>query len=311
MSYSTIADKLRRHEVLILDGGTGTDLQSRGALMSGDTWCADANLTHPDIVRAVHRGYIAAGADIITANTFATSPIVFSYIGRAADVARIDAVAVALARESAAGTAVCVAGSISTMRPVLPGGDRNNLEFELREREARALFRTKAETLKSAGCDLLLMELMRDTDYAVWASEAALASGLPVWIGISTERGQDGRLHGWGRADCPLEDIARTLAALKPAVMMIMHTSPNNTDEALTILRKHWAGPIAVYPECGYFKSPDWEFVDVIPPEELLRKSQGWHAQGASIFGGCCGIGPAHIAALSAAFGAQIAPRRS
>ena len=302
MSYAGIADKLRRRDIIILDGGTGTDIQRRGAPMSGDTWCADANLTHPDIVRTVHRDYIRAGADIITANTFATSPILFSHIGRLDDVARIDAVAVTLAREATAGTAVCVAGSMSTMRPMAAGTDRNNLDFVLSERDACALFQAKADGLKACGCDLIMMELMRDTDYAVWASEAALATGLPVWIGLSAERGQDGTLQGWGRDDCSFDDIARTLAALEPAVMMVMHTSPDNTDEALAILRTHWTGPIATYPECGYFKSPDWEFIDVIPPAELVRKSHDWQQLGAFIFGGCCGIGPDHIAALTGEF---------
>jgi homocysteine S-methyltransferase len=302
VSYAGIADKLRRHEIIILDGGTGTDIQRRGAPMSGDTWCADANLTHPDIVRAVHRDYVRAGADIITANTFATSPVLFSHIGRLDDVARIDAVAVTLARESTAGTAVCVAGSMSTMRPMAAGTDRNNLDFVLSERDARALFQAKANGLQACGCDLIMMELMRDTDYAVWASEAALATGLPVWIGLSAERGTDGTLQGWGRDDCSFDDIARTLAALAPAVMMVMHTSPGNTDEALAIVRKHWTGPVAAYPECGYFKSPDWEFIDVIPPAELVRKSHDWQQLGASILGGCCGIGPDHITALTGEF---------
>jgi hypothetical protein len=77
-------------------------------------------------------------------------------------------------------------------------------------------------------------------------------------------------LQGWGRADCRFEDIVTRLAALKPDVMCIMHTSPNDTGEAIDILRKHWSGPIATYPECGYFKSPDWEFVDVIAPADLV-----------------------------------------
>ncbi|MBL0171068.1 MAG: homocysteine S-methyltransferase family protein [Gemmatimonadaceae bacterium] len=302
MSYTSIADKLRCHDIIILDGGTGTDIQRRGAPMSGDTWCADANLTHPDIVRTVHRDYIHAGADIITANTFATSPILFSHIGRFSDVAHIDAIAVSLAREATVGTEVCVAGSMSTMRPMAAGTDRNNLNFVLSEHDARALFQAKANGLRASGCDLIMMELMRDTDYAVWASEAALATELPLWIGLSAERGKDGTLQGWGRDDCDFDDIARTLAALTPEVMMVMHTSPNNTDEALTILRKHWTGPIATYPECGYFKSPDWEFIDVISPDELVRKSHDWQQLGASIFGGCCGIGPDHIAALTSEF---------
>jgi S-methylmethionine-dependent homocysteine/selenocysteine methylase len=308
MRYARIAAKLERGEIIILDGGTGTDIQRRGAVMNGDTWCADANLTHPDIVRAAHRGYVEAGADIITANTFATSPLLFTHLGRPDDVARIDTVAVSLAKECVVGTEVCVAGSMSTMRPVVRGSDRN-VAVAKDERAARTMFRKKAEGLKAAGCDLLLMEMMRDTDFAVWACEAAIATGLPVWIGISTERGTNGALQGWGRDDCSLEDIARALASLQPAVMMIMHTSANDTDEALGVLRKYWHGPIATYPECGYFASPDWRFVDVIPPEELIRKSQDWRSLGATIFGGCCGIGPEHIAALSRAWSRDSGPR--
>jgi S-methylmethionine-dependent homocysteine/selenocysteine methylase len=58
----------------------------------------------------------------------------------------------------------------------------------------------------------------------------------------------------------------------------------------------------ATYPECGHFRSPDWEFIDVIPPDELARKAHDWQHLGASIFGGCCGIGPDHIGALTSEF---------
>jgi S-methylmethionine-dependent homocysteine/selenocysteine methylase len=299
VSYGRIKDMLRRGEIIILDGGTGTDIQRRGAPMSGDTWCADANLTHGDIVRAVHADYVAAGADIVTANTYATSPLLFTHIGRAAEVPRIDKTAVQYARDAAKDSGVCVAGSMSTMRPMQAGSDRNQLAHEWEEEKARALFTMKADGLKAAGVDLIMMEMMRDTDYAVYASEAALATGLPVWIGLSAEKGEDGKLQGWGRPDCRFDDIARRLAALQPDCMCIMHTSPNDTDEAIKILKQHWHGPIGVYPESGYFKSPDWEFVDVIPPAELVAASKRWQGLGATAFGGCCGIGPEHIAVLA------------
>lgn len=299
MSYGRIKDMLRRGEVIILDGGTGTDIQRRGAPMNGDTWCADANLTHGDIVRAVHADYVAAGADIVTANTFATSPLLFTHIGRAADVPRIDRLAVQYAREATRDSSVSVAGSMSTMRPMQSGSDRNNLVHEWEEEEARALFTMKADGLKAAGVDLIMLEMMRDTDYALYASEAALAAGLPVWIGLSAERGESGELQGWGRADCAFDDIAGKLSALKPDAMCIMHTSPNDTDDAIKALKRHWQGPIGVYPESGYFKSPDWEFVDVIAPGELVAASRRWQGLGATAFGGCCGIGPEHIAALA------------
>lgn len=126
MSYDHIARKLANGEIIIIDGGTGTDIQRRGASMSGDTWCAEANLTHPDVVRDVHADYIHAGAEVIIANTFATSALLFNALGRDEEMLDIDRAAVAIARRAAAGKQVAVAGSVSTMRPVIRGSDRTS-----------------------------------------------------------------------------------------------------------------------------------------------------------------------------------------
>ncbi len=302
MSYNFIRQNLARGEAIILDGGTGTDIQRRGAPMSSETWCAEVNATHPHIVRAVHDDYISRGSDIITANTFATSALNFHYRKRDADMLRLDLAAVAEAKAAARGKPVAVAGSVSTQRPWIPGTDRTDLSINWPADEARKLFRAKVENLKAAGVDLLMMEMMRDGDYALYACEAAMATGLPVWIGLSVERRADGLLTGFGRPDQLFSDFAPVLAGLKPDVMCIMHTSANDTDEAIEILKRHWSGAIGTYPESGYFKSPDWVFVDTIPPEELVLKSRHWQSMGASIFGGCCGIGPEHIEALAQEF---------
>ncbi len=299
MSYAKLKARIDRKEVIILDGGTGTDIQRRGAPMSGDTWCAEVNRTHPEIVRSVHVDYITSGADIITANTFATSALSFNYHKRDHELLQLDTIAVEQAKSAAKGTPVIVAGSVSTMRPVHPGSDRTNLDFNWEPEIAMGLFRRKIANLKQAGIDFILMEMMRDTDYSLLATKAAIESDLPVWVGVSVERRADGALVGFGREDQLMSDFAPVLAGLKPDVMCIMHSSPNNCDEAIQVLRKGWSGPIGIYPECGYFKSPDWQFVDVIPPDELVKKSREWQHHGASIFGGCCGIGPNHIAALS------------
>ena len=301
MSYQFIEDKLVRGETIILDGGTGTDIQRRGAPMSSEVWCAEANLTHPHIVREVHEEYIRVGADIITANTFASSALSFNYFKRDDDLLLVDQAAVREARAAAAGHRVAVAGSVSTMRPVVAGSDRTDLTTDWTEAEARALFKRKVDNLKACGVDLIMMEMMRDADYSVWATEEAIKTGLPVWVGISVERNADGKLVGFGRPDQLFEDFAPALAALGPKVLSIMHTSPNDTDEALAILRKSWSGPMGTYPECGFFIAPDWQFVDVIAPVDLVLKSRDWQKLGVSAFGGCCGIGPDHIHHLSKA----------
>ena len=138
--YDVIRKKLARGETIILDGGTGTDIQRRGGPMSSSTWGAEANVSHPEVVRAVHEDYIRAGADVIIANTFATSALLFNALGRDAEMLEIDRAAVAIAKAAAKGHHVAVAGSMSTMRPVAPGSDRTLKQQEWPEAQARALF---------------------------------------------------------------------------------------------------------------------------------------------------------------------------
>lgn len=309
--YTAIAEKLKTGRLILLDGGTGTDIQARGVPMDGDTWCAEVNLTHPDVVRAVHLDYIRAGAEVITANTYATSPLLFNSLGRDADVVKIDKAAVKIAREACEeldAKRVAVAGSFSVMRPTTQGADRTEVWREWPKSEAVGLMRRKADGMAEAGCDLIMMEMMRDRDYSLWATEAAVATGLPVWVGIAVEKKPDGRLLGFGRGDWQLDDIVPALMSTGAKVCNIMHTSPNDTDEALPIVRKHWSGPMGAYPECGYFKMPDWQFVDIIPPQHLVAKARDWRAQGATLIGGCCGIGPKHIKALADAFAKELHP---
>ena len=288
--------------MIILDGGTGTLVQALGAPMDGDTWCADANLTHPEIVRQAHREYLDAGAEVLIANTYATSPLLFNHIGRDDDVAVIDAAAVRLAREASGGS-VPVAGSFSVMRPGIPGSDRSEMLHDWPEAEARRLFAAKAEGFVKAGADVIAMEMMRDGDYSVWATEAAAATGLPVWVGIAVEQDDIGRLIGFGRPNWLLEDFVDVLLRSAPAMVSVMHSSPNDTGPALEIVRQHWRGSLGAYAESGYFAMPDWQFADIIPVGEYVDLAKQWHESvDLAMIGGCCGIGPSHIAALRAAF---------
>ena len=291
--------------MIILDGGTGTLIQALGAPMHGDTWCADANLTHPEIVREAHRQYLAAGAEVLIANTYATSPLLFNDIGRDADVGRIDAAAVALAREASGGS-VPVAGSFSVMRPGIPGSDRSHMLRQWPEAEARRLFADKVAGLVEAGADVIAMEMMRDGDYSVWATEAAVATGLPVWIGIAVEEDDDGRIIGFGRPNWTLDSFVGRLVACAPAMVSVMHSAPPVTTRALAVVRQHWRGSLGAYAESGYFAMPDWQFVDIIPEDEYADLAKHWaEAFDLAMIGGCCGIGPSHIAALRAAFPAS------
>ena len=92
--------KLARGGTLLLDGGTGTELRRRGMALSGAAWSALASLTHYELLRTIHSDYIAAGADVITTNTFATTRFVLEAAGHRDEFALINARAVAAARDA-------------------------------------------------------------------------------------------------------------------------------------------------------------------------------------------------------------------
>jgi methionine synthase I (cobalamin-dependent) len=302
LTYAELLARIDAGGVIVIDGGTGTEIQRRGVAMDGDTWCAEANLGAPDTVREVHASYVDAGAGLIITNTYATSPLLFDHLGRSDDVERIDRIAVALAQQAADGRAL-VGGSISVMRPVVAGGDRAIVFHNWTEGRAREMYRRKAATMADAGVDVLVMEMMRDTDYSFWATEEAIATGLPVWVGIAVEPGADGELVGSSRPDCTLEAIVDAIAPLGPDLITIMHSSPHDTGPALDVVRSRTDVRLGVYPESGFFEMPDWRFVDVIGVDELVARTQGWVDQGARVVGGCCGITPDHIAGLATALG--------
>jgi homocysteine S-methyltransferase len=288
--------------VTVIDGGTGTEIQRRGVPMDDLTWCAEANLVAPDVVRDVHRSYVEAGAQLLIANTFASSPFLFSHLDRMDELSGIDRRAVQLAREAADGR-VPVAGSFSTMRPGPAGSDRTDLSRQWPESEARALCRSKAHALADAGVDLVVMEMMRDTDDSVWATEAAIETGLPVWVGLAFERDEQDDLVGWSRPDCRIVEVVDALAATQPQLMAVMHTELDDTTAALDVVRSRFAGPLGAYPESGHFARPNWVFIDTVSVADLVTAARGWIGQGVTVVGGCCGITPDHIAGLAAGLG--------
>lgn len=300
--YKEIARKLSENRTVILDGGTGTEIQRRGVAMDDAVWCAMANLAHGDVVRAVHSDYIRAGAEVITANTYASSPLSFVHLGREDEIEKIDRTAVRLAREAVRETAaapVAVAGSCSVMPPVARGTDRVPDRHWDPDR-IKPLYERKVKVLADAGCDLIIMEMMRDLDVSLWATEAAVATGLPVWVGMSVERSDSGELVSFANHDWPLAELVRGLMGTGAHAALIMHNEISTTEASLEVIRSVWNGPLGAYPEAGRFEMPTWVFND-IAPREFAEAAVRWRDAGATILGGCCGITPDHIKALAAA----------
>ena len=79
MSYDTVKKKLDNGKLVILDGAMGSELEKNGAQMDKDLWCGTSSIKFPEIVKKVHEDYINAGVDVITTNTYASTPISVSY----------------------------------------------------------------------------------------------------------------------------------------------------------------------------------------------------------------------------------------
>ena len=305
-----LAGRLADGEVIVIDGGTGTALQAAGVPMDDETWSGRASLEYADLVQSVHEAYVRAGAEVIIANTFATSRAALAPAGLGDRVAEANrnAVAAALrARAAAPGRRVAVAGSMSSFCPIAMHGRGPDAAASAADPDAEdpgftsaADFLEQAALLADAGADLIALEMIESPGYGRAAIEAAAATGLPVWLGLSPVRRPDGSLGNdpeLGRGDS-LDDLVRMLASPALAAVTVMHAKPDVGSDAIGVIRRHFDGPVCVYAESGDWEPPHWVFSD-LDPQRYLGQATGWVADGAQLIGGCCGIGPDHIRALA------------
>jgi homocysteine S-methyltransferase len=281
---------------MILDGGMGTALERNGVPMDDRVWSGRAMLTHPDAVRSAHEAFIQAGAEAILTNTFSTARHMLEPGGLGSEVRKINSLAVDLAkqaRERVARSPVAIVGSICEWTSDL------NPTWCSPEVVGQAA-REQAEVLAESGVDILALEMCERVELSEAVTDAIIGLGLPVWMGVSarTHQGQT-ELATASYADCSFEEIVKRISSYPVDIVNIMHTQIPDVDRAFEIVRRYWSGPIGIYPESGFFTMPNWNFVDVISPEDLVAEANTWVKNGVRLLGGCCGLGPDHIKALA------------
>lgn len=303
MAYKTALTKLAAGKLLILDGATGTELERRGVPMDDEAWCGTGVLRDPEALIAVHMDYIAAGADIITANTYASSRLMLEPAGladRLEEINRTSVEAALEARRRAGAPDVLVAGSLSHMIPMAAASARNDLDRRPDADVMAEAFRELAGIHAAAGCDLILLEMMYEPERMALVFEAAKSSGLPVWAGTSARRGGDGAVLSFLQDnDVAFEEVAALTGMGGFQVAGVMHSSADVTGDALALLRTHHHGALMAYPDSGFFEMPHWRFENIIAPTRLAEFARQWVADGVQVLGGCCGLGPKHIEALA------------
>lgn len=288
----SLRERLATGRALLLDGAVGSELDSRGLPTTLPLWSALGLIEQPGLVEAIHRDYAAAGADIITTNTFRTTGRTLNHAGldpagAAALVER--AVAVARAAADAGGRDALVAGSIAPLEDCYTPALCPPPEIALREH------RELATRLAAAGADFLLVETMPQVGEAAIAARAAHETGLEVavsWV-IDT----DGALLG-GES---LADAVQAVLPFDPVALMVNCASPAAVLRGIEILRTCTDLPVGGYANLGEVQETVGWLVDAsFDGDRYAGWGMRWLDAGASLVGGCCGTSPAHIAALRA-----------
>jgi 5-methyltetrahydrofolate--homocysteine methyltransferase len=284
---------LAERDCLLADGATGTNLFDLG-LMSGEApevWLFE----QPDRIRALHRSFVEAGADIILTNSFGANRYRLKLHGLESRAVELNAMAAGLAREVAdsAGRAVVVAGSIG------PTGELFEPLGALTFEGAVAAFREQADGLTAGGADVAWIETMSSGDEIVAAAEGAAQAGLPFVFTASFDTA--GRTM-MGLPPEGLPGLARRLA--RGPVALGANCGLGPSDLVASVLAISAVAPEAIVIAKGNCGVP--QFVDgavryVGSPALMAEYARLARAAGARIIGGCCGTRPDHIAAMRAA----------
>ena len=280
----------------------GTELEERGASMDNDAWCGLVNLQDPGLVQSVHEDHIRAGADVITTNTFMSGlgPMRRAGAGDLFEQGMRNALdAARQAVDSVAERPVAIAGSVGATawgEPPVDSGAARTEALQRRDGYAR-----QVELLVEGGADLIALEMVTDLRLGPVAVEAALDSGLPVWLGLSVRiPGSDPSEYvSLPNIEPEGREIAGACLRDQLDAVNVMHTDIYDVASALTMLQALWTGVIGVYPHHGRWSRPHWTFVD-IATDQLVELAATWIGLGASMVGGCCGLRSHHIVALRA-----------
>lgn len=268
---------------LLLDGPTGTELTRRGLTLPPPLWSAVAITAAPDLLTAIHRDYVHAGADLITANTFRSHA---RNLPAPTQAAALTARAVELAR-AAANDHAWVLGSQAPLE------DCYSPDLTPPDDALTAEHTAHAEHLLAAGVDGILVETMPTIREAVAATRAAMQTDLPVLVSFVC--GAPGQLLSGE----DLGEAVRAVLVFEPAAVMVNCCAAPDLHAQLAALRA--SAPdrvIGGYGNTARFTPHGWEDTPATDPDHYASLAAHWVALGAGIIGACCGATPAHIAKL-------------
>ena len=285
--------------MIILDGGLGQELVKRAGKAT-DLWSMQALLDNPEMVRAVHDEYFAAGAQIATTNTYSVLPDRLESKGLADKLRPMTVLAceMAVVARDAHGSGQ-VAGSLG------PIGFSYQPDKAPPAEQAAEIYADIAR-LHADYVDFHILETMASVDQARGGLMGAGVTGKPIYVSLSVDDSDGTKL----RSGEPLTDAIAMLRAFNPAAVLINCSLPEVVSQGLPLLAGH-GFTLGAY--ANGFTGINQEFnsihatVDLLKsrtdlgPVEYLAFALEWAKSGVEIIGGCCEVGPKHISELTQA----------
>jgi S-methylmethionine-dependent homocysteine/selenocysteine methylase len=293
-----------RSRPVVLDGGMGRELRMRGVEILETIWSANALLTAPDVVRQIHADYIAAGAEIITTNTYGVirADLAKEGIAHQFDDLNLQAAELAVQARLDSGADVLIAGAL----PPLRGSYRADLVGPFDEIAPEY---ERQAALLAPYVDLFICETMSSGVEGYAAAYGAARTGKPVWVSWTLHEDQSGRL----RSGETIAEAASRLGDLPVSGMLANCCAPESIAAAMADIVASGMRFVGGYANTFVPVPEDWtldgggDTDGLIPLREDLQPDaycsavSAWLDKGATVVGGCCGTGPAHIAAIRAA----------
>jgi methionine synthase I (cobalamin-dependent)/5,10-methylenetetrahydrofolate reductase len=277
--------------VILGDGAMGTQLYERGVYINRNY--DDLNLTDAHLIKAIHRDYIRAGAQVIETNTFGANPVKLGKHGLADKTFEINQAGASIARRCADEAAgVYVAGSIGPLgKPIAPMG-------KVTEDEAWKAFVSQTKGLVAGGVDLIILETFLDLHEIVIAIQAvkSVSAELPVVAMMTIDHTG---MTAYGRTP---EQIAGTLAT-EPCEVIGLNcsTGPQTILEGIQKIREVTTKPLSAFANAGEPKLVEGRILYLSTPEYFAEYTKRLIQNGVRFIGGCCGTGPLHIKHMASA----------
>ena len=284
--------------ITLLDGGMGQELVARSGDEPTPLWATRVMIDHPGMVRDIHADYFRAGATVATTNTYAIHHDRLHRFGLDPMFHALHLRALAEAHEArAAHGSGRIAGSLGP----LMASYRPDLTQPVAEAEPKY---AEIARIMAPHVDLILCETMASVEMAEGAAAGAQAADKPVWLSVTVDD-HDGRLLRSGE---PVSDLARVIARYPVAAVLANCSIPEAMGDALAAL-KTLGLPFGAY--ANGFTHISGNFLKDAPtvrdlthrhdltPQKYADFAMGWLDMGATIVGGCCEVGPAHIRHLA------------